>query len=145
MLKTKRGGLGRGFESLLGEAARDVIAQPEFEALKQIDAAKIRPGIYQPRKVFHDDTLQELAQSIAEHGILQPLVVRPVADSQYEIIAGERRFRARSRQRPATTGTRLQPHPRKSSTTRRPLALVCHQHPAPARTESAGERRALQR
>ena len=76
MLKTKRGGLGRGFESLLGEAARDVIAQPEFEALKQIDAAKIRPGIYQPRKVFHDDTLQELAQSIAEHGILQPLVVR---------------------------------------------------------------------
>ena len=94
MLKTKRGGLGRGFESLLGEAARDVIAQPEFEALKQIDAAKIRPGIYQPRKVFHDDTLQELAQSIAEHGILQPLVVRPVADSQYEIIAGERRFRA---------------------------------------------------
>ena len=93
MLKTKRGGLGRGFESLLGEAARDVIAQPEFEALKQIDAAKIRPGIYQPRKVFHDDTLQELAQSIAEHGILQPLVVRPVA-SQYEIIAGERRFRA---------------------------------------------------
>ena len=94
MLKTKRGGLGRGFESLLGEAARDVIAQPEFEALKQIDAAKIRPGIYQPRKVFHDDTLQELAQSIAEHGILQPLVVRPIADGQYEIIAGERRFRA---------------------------------------------------
>ena len=94
MLKTKRGGLGRGFESLLGEAARDVIAQPEFEALKQIDAAKIRPGIYQPRKVFRDDTLQELAQSIAEHGILQPLVVRPIADGQYEIIAGERRFRA---------------------------------------------------
>ena len=94
MQKPKRGGLGRGFESLLGEAARDVIAQPEFEALKQIDAAKIRAGVYQPRKVFHDAALQELAQSIAEHGILQPLVVRPISDGQYEIIAGERRFRA---------------------------------------------------
>ena len=88
MQKPKRGGLGRGFESLLGEAARDVIAQPEFEALKQIDAAKIRAGVYQPRKVFHDAALQELAQSIAEHGILQPLVVRPISDGQYEIIAG---------------------------------------------------------
>ncbi|MDO4642430.1 MAG: ParB/RepB/Spo0J family partition protein [Cardiobacteriaceae bacterium] len=94
MLKNKRGGLGRGIESLLGEVARDVIAQPEFEALKQIDAANIRAGIYQPRKVFHDAALQELAQSIAEHGILQPLVVRPINEGKYEIIAGERRFRA---------------------------------------------------
>lgn len=90
----KRAGLGRGFDALLGDLGRKVLEQPENETLKQIDIRQIRAGKYQPRKHFNDVALQELAQSIAEHGILQPLVVRPAGHEKYEIIAGERRFRA---------------------------------------------------
>lgn len=94
MVKSKRAGLGRGFDSLLGDLGRNVLEQPEGEILRKIDIQQIRPGKYQPRKRFNDIDLAELAQSIAEHGILQPLVVRPVGHEIYEIIAGERRFRA---------------------------------------------------
>ncbi len=94
MAVTKKGGLGRSLDALIGDVGQGVLDQPEFETLKQIDVAKIQPGRYQPRKNFHDEGLKELALSIAEHGILQPLVVRPIAGERYEIIAGERRFRA---------------------------------------------------
>lgn len=90
----KRRGLGRSLDELIGDVGQSVLAQPEFEVLKQIDVGRIEPGRYQPRKRFDDNALQELALSIAEHGILQPLVVRPLAGERYEIIAGERRFRA---------------------------------------------------
>ncbi|WP_301420955.1 nucleoid occlusion protein [Mammaliicoccus lentus] len=59
-----------------------------------ISTEKIVPNRYQPRKVFDESKIKELAQSIKEHGLLQPIVVRPIEEGMYEIIAGERRFRA---------------------------------------------------
>lgn len=90
----KKGGLNKGLSDLLGEYGREVIAKPGHESLKEIDVSRIQAGRYQPRRTFNEEMLHELAQSIAEHGILQPLVVRPIAQERYEIIAGERRFRA---------------------------------------------------
>ncbi|MBV7433968.1 ParB/RepB/Spo0J family partition protein [Cardiobacteriaceae bacterium TAE3-ERU3] len=90
----KKRGLGRSLDALIGDIGQSVLEQPEFEALKQIDVSRIEPGRYQPRKRFDEEALHELAHSIAEHGVLQPLVVRPIGGERYEIIAGERRFRA---------------------------------------------------
>lgn len=90
----KKRGLGRSLDALIGDIGQSVLEQPEFEALKQIEVGRIEPGRYQPRKRFDEESLHELALSIAEHGILQPLVVRPMEGERYEIIAGERRFRA---------------------------------------------------
>ena len=83
----KAKGLGRGLDALLGgdEAPR--------EALATIDTGRIRPGRYQPRTHMDEQALSELAQSIRAQGLLQTLVVRPV-DGGYELIAGERRWRA---------------------------------------------------
>src|SRR5438874_5213356 len=80
-------GLGRGLDALLGgdEAPR--------ESLGTIETARIRPGRYQPRTRMDEQALAELAQSIRAQGLLQPVVVRPVAGG-YELIAGERRWRA---------------------------------------------------
>jgi ParB family chromosome partitioning protein len=64
------------------------------ETLKSIPIDLIRRGRYQPRKRFTQDDLQELADSIAEHGVVQPIVVRPISGGHYELIAGERRWRA---------------------------------------------------
>ncbi len=94
MANRKNRGLNRGLEHLLGDFGQDVLEQAEPETLRQIEVAHIQPGHYQPRKSFDEGALRELARSIAEHGILQPLVVRPIATDRYEIIAGERRFRA---------------------------------------------------
>ena len=94
MANRKNRGLNRGLEHLLGDFGQDVLEQAELETLRQIEVAHIQPGQYQPRKSFDEGALRELARSIAEHGILQPLVVRPIATDRYEIIAGERRFRA---------------------------------------------------
>lgn len=81
-----RRALGKGLAQLLGEQS-DI--QPNELELKQI-----RANASQPRKHFDDDALEELAESIRAVGILQPIVVRPVSEDKYEIIAGERRFRA---------------------------------------------------
>lgn len=94
MASAKKGGLNKGLSDLLGEYGREVLEKPEYETLKEIDVGRIQAGRYQPRRAFNEDMLHELAQSIAEHGILQPLVVRPIKKERYEIIAGERRFRA---------------------------------------------------
>ena len=59
-----------------------------------VSTERIVPNRYQPRKVFDESKIKELAQSIKEHGLLQPIVVRPIEEGMYEIIAGERRFRA---------------------------------------------------
>ena len=87
----KRGGLGRGLESLFEDAA------PSFEADTRIETLPLReiePDPGQPRKTFDDETLAELSASIAEHGLLQPIAVRPKPSGGYLIVAGERRWRA---------------------------------------------------
>jgi ParB family chromosome partitioning protein len=89
----KKRGLGRGLDALLGPAAK--IAQPsEHHVLDEIPVEWIKPGKYQPRKEFDEESLQELSASIKAQGILQPIVIRPTGKDQYEIIAGERRWRA---------------------------------------------------
>lgn len=90
-------GLGRGLGALFGEEEFslniDALTADE-NGIKQIGLEKIRPCPFQPRKTFSPEAIDELAHSIKEKGILQPILVRKSADGQYEIIAGERRFRA---------------------------------------------------
>ncbi len=83
-------GLGRGLDALLGGTAKPT----EEEALAQLAIAALRPGKYQPRSRMDQDSLADLAESIRARGVIQPVVVRPVGDSQFEILAGERRWRA---------------------------------------------------
>ncbi len=66
----------------------------EFDAVAQLDVQQLRPNPYQPRQEFNEEKLRELADSIREHGIIQPLVVRRSSVRGYDIVAGERRFRA---------------------------------------------------
>lgn len=98
----KRQSLGKGLDALLG-FAEDVTADQELAidenkpsdgALKQIPVEFLQRGEYQPRREFNSDSLQELADSIASQGLIQPIVVREIAQNKYEIIAGERRWRA---------------------------------------------------
>jgi ParB family chromosome partitioning protein len=93
-------GLGMGLQALLGEAARP--AAPDGAAqsrgVREIDVARITPNPNQPRMRFSEDSIDELAQSIAERGVLQPILLRPVDDG-FQIIAGERRWRAAQRAR----------------------------------------------
>ncbi|MDM1756569.1 MULTISPECIES: ParB/RepB/Spo0J family partition protein [Acinetobacter] len=91
---------GRGLDALLGSIQKEKL-QLEAQALdhgqlKQIDVSQLKRGEYQPRRFIHEQDLQELAASIQKHGVMQPIVIRPVDDSAipYEIIAGERRWRA---------------------------------------------------
>ena len=94
-----RKGLGRGLSALLGEAPRP---EPEAggrrDSVRDIEVGRIRPNPAQPRQHFDEDSLAELADSIARHGVLQPILVRAV-DEGYELIAGERRWRAAQRAR----------------------------------------------
>lgn len=91
--------LGRGLDALLGAAAGrrnagDVAAGGAKEVLKDLAVDLIQPGRYQPRQDMNPDALQELAASIRAQGVVQPIVVRPIGAGKYEIIAGERRWRA---------------------------------------------------
>ena len=90
MVAIKKKGLGRGLESLLGDKAQ----QPTSTEINRLPLAALQPGKYQPRQKMEAGALQELAESIREQGVMQPLLVRLVAPGKYEIIAGERRFRA---------------------------------------------------
>ncbi len=85
-------GLGKGLSALLGDDIPSAAATGE--KIHEIDINKIKAGKYQPRGRFDEKALEELAQSIVEKGVLQPLLVRPISDGFYEIIAGERRWRA---------------------------------------------------
>ena len=87
MIKPK--GLGRGLDALLGGDD-----QPVHEALLTLPVSRIRPGKYQPRTKMDQQALAELAASIRSQGLMQPLLVRPVDRERYELIAGERRWRA---------------------------------------------------
>jgi ParB family transcriptional regulator, chromosome partitioning protein len=84
-------GLGRGLDALLGGAVED---EAPREALLTLPVARIRPGRYQPRTKMDQQALAELAASIRSQGLMQPLLVRPVDRDRYELIAGERRWRA---------------------------------------------------
>lgn len=92
MATKKLKGLGMGLEALLGPATSNLI-EPESTP-RALPLSQLRAGQYQPRKQMDEGSLYELAESIRTQGIMQPLLVRPVGPSGYEIIAGERRFRA---------------------------------------------------
>lgn len=107
-MTSKRQSLGKGLDALLGlDEGTDAVSldalSPHIDgsgtsnqdsALQELPVEFLQRGEYQPRKDLNPDALQELANSIAVQGVIQPIVVRPVADSRYEIIAGERRWRA---------------------------------------------------
>lgn len=90
----KKKGLGRGLEALLGESVDLNFQSDNVSGVKELKLAQLQRGKYQPRTVMREEDLQELAQSIKSQGIMQPLLVRSVGLNKYEIIAGERRFRA---------------------------------------------------
>lgn len=96
-------GLGMGLQALLGEAARPGPppggdALPGRGGVREIDIARIKPNPHQPRVQFDEEALEELADSIRERGVLQPILLRPDGD-HYLIVAGERRWRAAQRAR----------------------------------------------
>lgn len=93
----KKRGLGRGLEALLGPSA--AASTPPLEAqpgdtLRRLPVKQLQPGKYQPRRTMDDDKLKELAESIKAQGVVQPIVVRQLGKDKYEIVAGERRWRA---------------------------------------------------
>jgi len=88
----RRGGLGRDLDVLLREPEAD--AAPAEGDLRLLETGRIQPGKYQPRQDFDETQLQELAASIRTQGVIQPIVVRAIAAQRFEIIAGERRWRA---------------------------------------------------
>jgi len=103
-------GLGRGLGALMGEARReeplvtagrdpaageaDVPVARQTDGLARLRVAAIEPHPDQPRRQFDEGSLQELAASIGERGVIQPVIVRPLADGRYQLVAGERRWRA---------------------------------------------------
>lgn len=88
MSAVKKGGLGRGLEALFNENATDE------KGVVTLRLTEIEPNRNQPRTNFDEDALAELAESIEKHGLIQPIVVRPTSSGVYQIVAGERRWRA---------------------------------------------------
>jgi len=86
-------GLGRGLEALLGPSGDDS-TKDMGEQVMTLSLGKLQAGKYQPRSRMDESSLMELAESIKSQGIMQPILVRPIGSGKYEIIAGERRFRA---------------------------------------------------
>ena len=86
----KKGGLGRGMDALF----LDNSAEENGNAGAVLNINEIEPNRNQPRKVFNENGLEELAKSIEQNGIIQPILVRPMSDGSYQLIAGERRWRA---------------------------------------------------
>ncbi len=87
-MAVKKGGLGRGLDSLFNENST------EENGVLKLNINDIEPNREQPRKDFDDDAVAELADSIAQHGLIQPIVVTPLSNGRYSIVAGERRWRA---------------------------------------------------
>lgn len=95
-MTAKKRGLGRGLDALLGIGAEQIaIEEANGDQLKMVPVDLIQRGQYQPRIEIRNETLEDLAESIREQGVVQPVVIRPLGDSgRYELIAGERRWRA---------------------------------------------------
>ncbi|MCC6074501.1 ParB/RepB/Spo0J family partition protein [Pseudomonas sp. GCM10022188] len=97
-MAVKKRGLGRGLDALLGGTSVSVLQEQASrvprEELQQLPVELLQRGKYQPRRDMDPQALEELAQSIRRQGLMQPVVVRPLDDERYEIIAGERRWRA---------------------------------------------------
>ena len=94
-MAAKKKGLGRGLTALLGNSDVETMIEPQSDdELRVIDVDLIQRGPWQPRVHFDEEALQELADSIATQGVVQPIVVRQTAANRYEIVAGERRWRA---------------------------------------------------
>ena len=90
-MAAQRKALGRGLSALLGTT------ETETEQVREVDVDRILPNGQQPRKNFAEESLNELADSIRTHGVIQPIVVQPLQDNFFQIIAGERRWRASQR------------------------------------------------
>jgi ParB family chromosome partitioning protein len=107
-VSSKKRGLGRGLDALLGATRPPLVnlhdavpgslesrpSESPLERITRLPVEQIQRGRYQPRRDFDPDALRELADSIAVQGVIQPIVVRPLGEERYEIIAGERRWRA---------------------------------------------------
>jgi ParB family chromosome partitioning protein len=92
-------GLGMGLQALLGEARPSISDAPASgRGVREIEIARIQPNPNQPRVQFSEESIEELAESIAERGVLQPILLRPIEDG-FQIIAGERRWRAAQKAR----------------------------------------------
>ncbi len=95
-------GLGQSLNVLLGDASKSNAHKSRLQQSEQINQTtqlylpieKLKPGKFQPRKDFDEESLKQLADSIREQGIIQPLLVRQTNENEYEIVAGERRWRA---------------------------------------------------
>ena len=97
MATAKKRGLGRGLDALLGSLDGDADSAPAAaspEILQHLPVGAIQPGKYQPRQAMDPEKLEELAASIRAQGVIEPVVVRAVGAGRYELIAGERRWRA---------------------------------------------------
>lgn len=85
----KKGGLGMGLDAIFDDNTLE-----DKESIRHVRLTDIEPNKNQPRKKFDEAEIQKLAESISEHGLIQPIIVRPIADERYQIVAGERRWRA---------------------------------------------------
>jgi len=93
-MAVKKRGLGRGLDALLGGSMAKAVEEPQATDLREMPVDLLQPGKYQPRTDMHAESLEELANSIKAQGVVQPIVIRPIGGERYEIIAGERRWRA---------------------------------------------------
>jgi ParB family chromosome partitioning protein len=93
----RRSGLGRGLGALIPPEAAAATGSPQSAGLRDVPVSSIRPNPYQPRRHFDEESLSSLAASVRELGVLQPLLVREAGEGEYELIAGERRWRAAKR------------------------------------------------
>jgi chromosome partitioning protein parB family len=99
-METKRKALGKGLEDLFGdtldlnEVEKEITLKTPKNEIKELELTELRSNPYQPRKTFDEEKLQELASSIKEHGVFQPIIVKKSIIKGYEIVAGERRVRA---------------------------------------------------
>ena len=94
LMAAKKGGLGRGLDALFADNS---VEENSSASAVKLSLNEIEPNKDQPRKTFDEKALSELADSIAQHGVIQPLLVRPMPDGSYQLVAGERRWRAARR------------------------------------------------
>lgn len=93
-MAARKGGLGRGLDALFADNS---VEENSSASAVKLSLNEIEPNKDQPRKTFDEKALAELADSIAQHGVIQPLLVRPMPDGSYQLVAGERRWRAARR------------------------------------------------